>query len=109
MTYSIKSFLKIKKDSDYKFLIIQILRDFGGQFSYVVKCGATPQEPILIVIEEIVDFKVIDQTIGYYFFEDFRQGAKKGYRTVVITTGVVPRLKDWYCFTCFKFGGENTS
>ena len=61
--------------------------------------GATPKEPILMVIEEVITFKVVNQAGSYYFFEDFGNGAKEGYGSIVITAGVIPCLEDRYRFT----------
>ena len=51
---------------------------------------------------------MVNQIGCYYFLEDFGDRAKKRDRSVVVATGVVPRLKDWNSFTSFEFGGEHT-
>ena len=109
MAHCVEGFLEVKKDSYNKFFFIKVLGYFSSQFSNIVHCGAAPKEPILIFIQEVIDFKMVVKAGGYYFFQDFGDGTKQGYGSIVITTGVIPGFEDWNGFACFKFGGEHTS
>ena len=68
MAYCVEGFLEVKKDSYNKFFLIQVLRYFSSEFSNIMYCGAASKESILVFIEEVIDFKMINEAVGYYFF-----------------------------------------
>ena len=68
MAYCVEGFLEVKKDSYNKFFLIQVLGYFSGEFSNIMYCGAASKEPILVFIEEVIDFKMVNEAVGYYFF-----------------------------------------